>query len=159
MVALVVLVLGVLGAAAMTLTALRDSKQSSLRSQAVAAAYELGDLIRSNPSETAVFLAGRPGTGASNCYTSGCTQTERATNDYFEWYAKATSTATGLPNLTIKVCRDATSPASMTTCDGLATSPVSIKMRWDVKLGDGTFVAASDGPSFVLAGPIMKPTP
>lgn len=157
MVALIVLVLGVLGAAAMTLNALRDSKQSSLRSQAVAAAYELGDLIRMNPTETAVFLAPPPGGPVSTCYTSGCTVTELSTNDYYEWHAKTTSTAVGLPNLVVKVCRNAAFPTDMTTCDDLPTSPITIRMRWDVKLNDGTFVAASSsGPTFWLA--VQQPT-
>ena len=149
MVALIVLVLGVLGAAAMTLTALRDSKQSSLRSQAVAAAYELGDLIRMNPTQTAVFLAAPPGSPVTTCYTSGCSAADLSTNDYYQWYAKLTSPATGLPNVTVKVCRDIASPASMATCDDLPTSPIAIKMRWDVKTNDGTFVGTA-GPSFVL---------
>ncbi len=158
MVALIVLVLGVLGAAAMTLTALRDSKQSSLRSQAVAAAYELGDQIRMNPSQVAVFLGTVPG-AVNSCYTSGCTPAQLSANDYYEWYAKTTSAAVGLPNLVVNVCRDGTpaNAGSMTTCDGLPNSPISIKMRWDVKLNDGTFMPSTDAPSLVIAGPIVPP--
>lgn len=156
MVALIVLVLGVLGAAAMTLTAIRDSKQSSLRSQASALAYELSDLIRASAYPTpappvvppppgtppppgpqeAVFTGAPPGKVAA-CWTGGCTPDEMAKNDYFEWNAKLTG-PDGLPNGDAVICRDATNLASDVAsynpaCDGLSTSPLVVKMSWDEK--------------------------
>ena len=138
LVALIVLVLGVLGAAAMTLNAIRDSKQSGLRSQASALAYEIGDLMRANrnPSQETVFT-GAPPTGAiSSCWTTGCIPSDMAKNDYFRWRQKlqgTTGVAAVLPNGDAVICRDATMLASYPACDNLATSPLVVKLKWDEK--------------------------
>ena len=151
MVALIVLVLGVLGAASMTLTALRDNKQSSLRSYAVALAYEVGDLMRMNPGQETVFTGGAP-TAVSSCYGAGCSPTDMANNDYALWREKL-STPGILPNATAVICRDAANPTSM-ACDGLSTSPMVVKIRWDEKRNDGTY-DANAGPRLVVP---MAPT-
>lgn len=146
MVALIVLVLGVLGAASMTLTALRDNKQSSLRSQAVALAYEMGDLMRMNPGQEAIFTGAAPTVGVGACYTAGCSLTDMATNDYFLWSSKLRAPG-GLPNGVAVVCRDSTS-ATM-SCDNAMTSPIVVKIRWDEKRNDGTF-ETTPGPRLVV---------
>ncbi len=157
MVALIVLVLGVLGAAAMTLSAIRDSKQSSLRSQASALAYELSDLIRASAYPTpvvpavappagtppppgpqeGVFIGSPPSAGVATCWSTGCTPDDMAKNDYFEWRAKLRG-PDGLPNGDAIICRDATNLGSDVVsynpaCDGLASSPLVVKMSWDEK--------------------------
>ena len=136
MVALIVLVLGVLGAAAMTLNAIRDSKQSGLRSQASALAYELSDLMRANNGWESVFT-GSPPSGVATCWsTTGCVPNDMAKNDYYEWRAKLTG-SNGLPNGNAVICRDSTNlgsdAASYGTCDNLATSPLVVKLKWDEK--------------------------
>ena len=159
LVALIVLVLGVLGSAAMTLTSLRDNKQSALRSQASSMAYELADLMRANPLQETVFTGSTPSGVVAACYTSGCAPSDMAASDYSQWITKLTSTtapATGLPNASWKICRDAGNPNSMSTCDALATSPIVIKLKWDEKFNNGKFVAdvvanSSDVPSLVVA--------
>jgi type IV pilus assembly protein PilV len=138
LVALIVLVLGVLGAAAMTLNAVRDSKQSSLRSQASALAYEMSDLMRANRNgsaplyQEAVFTAGPPAAKVASCWTTGCVASDMATNDYYEWNLKLTTTATGLPNGAAVICHDA-SMANYPSCDNSATAPLVVKLRWDEK--------------------------
>ncbi len=137
MVALIVLVLGVLGAAAMTLSAIRDSKQSGLRSQASAMAYELSDLMRANSSgNEAIFTGGAPSSVAACWSAAGCLPSEMAKNDYFEWRAKLTG-VNGLPNSAAVICRDAanlaSNAASYATCDNLPASPLVVKMKWDEK--------------------------
>lgn len=158
LVALIVLVLGVLGAAAMTLNALKDNKQSALRSQATALAYEIGDLMRASPDFEATFTGPVPSAVTSTCYSTGCTPSEMATSDYAQWAAKLRSNAApiyGLPNASFKICRDATKLNSMTACDDLATSPIIIKLKWDERFNNGTFVADQAGnaskPSLVIA--------
>ncbi len=157
MVALILLVLGVLGAAAMTLNALRDGKQSALRSQAVGMAYEMSDLLRMNPGQEAVFRAAAPTSASSGCYAAGCTPDQMAANDYYEWNLKLTSPGIGLPNATAVVCRDATQTTTM-SCDNALTSPLVLKMKWDEKRNDGTF--GSVGPSTTLPQLVvpMQPT-
>jgi type IV pilus assembly protein PilV len=170
MVALIVLVLGVLGSAAMTLTALRDNKQSALRSQATAMAYELSDLMRANvvptssssPLQTqeSIFTGTQPTVSSitAACYVSGCTAAQMATSDYAQWLAKLTysganvaagNAVSGLPNASAKVCRDSANLNSMTTCDNAATSPLVVKLQWDEKYNNGTYVAAQTGMSAV----------
>ena len=133
MVALIVLVLGVLGAAAMTLNAIRDSKQSSLRSQASALAYEMGDLMRANPGQETVFTGAAP-SAVSTCWSIGCTPNDMAKNDYYEWRAKLTGT-NGLPNGDAVICRDATKLDDVfyPACDNSPTAPLVVKLRWDEK--------------------------
>jgi type IV pilus assembly protein PilV len=137
MIALIVLVLGVLGAAAMTLNALKDNKQSGLRSQASALAYEVSDLMRmSGPTQELVFTGGAP-TSSASCWTTGCSPASMAQNDYYEWNQKLAGTGAVLPNATAKICRDVanltSTAAGYATCDGLATSPLVVKMKWDEK--------------------------
>ena len=138
LVALIVLVLGVLGAAAMTLSAIRDSKQSSLRSQASALAYEISDLMRANrngvaPSyQEAVFTAAAPTGPIASCWTTGCSVSDMAKNDYYEWNQKLIGATSGLPNGLAVICHDA-SMANYPTCDNLATAPLVVKLRWDEK--------------------------
>ena len=131
MVALIVLVLGVLGAAAMTLTAIRDSKQSGLRSQASALAYEMGDLMRANPGQESAFT-GAALSAVASCWTTGCSPSDMANNDYYEWRAKLTG-ANGLPNSDVVICRDATKLDLYPACDGSPTAPLVVKLRWDEK--------------------------
>lgn len=144
LVAMIVLVLGVLGAAAMTLNAIRDGKQSGLRSQASALAYEIGDLMRANRDTTspaaqaareAIFTAAAPGAGVGTCWTTGCSPADMAKNDYYEWHAKLQSATNGLPNGDAVICRDATKLADSfyPACDGLPTSPLVVKLKWNEK--------------------------
>lgn len=154
MVALIVLVLGVLGSAAMTLTAIRDGKQSGLRSQASALAYELGDLMRATRSTSslpadraareAVFTSAAPSSGVTGCWTgNGCTPAEMARNDYFEWHQKLTG-SNGLPNGQAVICRDSTLLANASlACDDAASSPLVVKLRWDEKNNNARDAAAT----------------
>ena len=142
---MIVLVLGVLGAAAMTLTAVRDTKQSALRSQASALAYELSDLMRAsryrtppplptpNPYQEAIWTGSVPTSGISTCYTTGCSPADMAKNDYYEWRQKLQNSTSGLPNGDAVICRDSTLLASYPACDGSALSPLVVKLKWDEK--------------------------
>ncbi len=137
MVALIVLVLGVLGAAAMTLSAMRDTKQSALRSTASALAYELGDLMRasgSDPTTEAIFT-GNGEAQIADCWVSGCTPADMARNEFYEWKRKLANPTEGLPNASVVVCRDSTAAnfSSPTACDNNAASGLVIKLQWDEK--------------------------
>jgi type IV pilus assembly protein PilV len=139
MVALMVLVLGVLGAAAMTLSALRDGKQAGLRTQATALAYEASEMVRwAGPANETIFTAGTT-LAVTTCWTTSCSVSDMAKNDLNEWMIKV---AAQLPNGTARICRDKTNLTSFTLCDNLATSPVVVKLRWDEKnnaTAQGTF--------------------
>lgn len=155
MVALIVLVLGVLGAAAMTLTALRDSKQSALRSQASALAFELAELMRMSPDQEAVFTGAVPAS-VGTCWTAtGCAPIDMARNNYYEWDAKLRG-STGLPGAAAKICRDVTNLTSdasgFASCDNLATSPLVVKLRWDEKANVSRFAANAT----IAAAPVTQ---
>jgi len=164
MVALIVLVMGVLGAAAMTLNAVRDNKQSSLRSQASAFAYEMSDIMRSNRNPgldvtvtEPIFTTGSPAASAS-CWTTGCTLPQSAANDYYEWLQKLQSPTSGLPNATAVICRDKTLLTSPTmACDNNANSPLVVKIRWDEKqsVARGQQTTTNAVTTQVLAVPIQ----
>lgn len=132
MVALMVLVLGVLGAAAMTLSALRDGKQSALRSQASALGYELAEVIRTaGPLNETIFTT-NSAQSVPTCWTgTGCTVPDMAKNDLNEWNIKV---AAQLPNGVGKVCHDSgTNLTVYAACDNLPTSPLVVKLQWDEK--------------------------
>ena len=148
MVALIVLVLGVLGAAAMTLAAMRDTKQSGLRSQASALAYEVSDMMRANRpiyqsaspyalifDSEAVFTGTQPTGPISTCWTNGCVPSDMAKNDFYEWLLKVKGPNSVLPNGDAVICRDSTklADANYPACDGAATSPLVVKLKWDEK--------------------------
>lgn len=131
LIALIVLVLGVLGAAAMTLTSLRDGKQSIYRSQATALAYELSDLMRANPSTSAqAVFTSSSGSLVSSCWTTGCSTDDTARNDYAEWKAKVPQM---LPNGDAVICHDLTKLDQYPACDNAATAPLVVKLKWDEK--------------------------
>jgi type IV pilus assembly protein PilV len=169
MVALIVLVLGVLGAAAMTMSSLKDNKQSGLREQATAYAYELSDIMRANPPQyaptvppatpvlqvdtEAVFVAGAT-TTVPGCYVGGCTRAQMAQNDYSMWINKITG-AGGLPSGAARVCRDAAnlqlSATGYATCDGLATSPLVVKLSWTEATNNARGASVTTGTSVAAA--------
>jgi type IV pilus assembly protein PilV len=130
LIALIVLVLGVLGAAGMTLASMRDSKQSGLRSQASAFAYEIADIMRANPGQEAVFT-GSTLAATSSCWTSGCAPADMAKNDYNDWLNRVQGT-NGLPNGNAVICHDSALSQTL-TCDNVATAPLVVKLKWDEK--------------------------
>ncbi|MDP9291350.1 MAG: type IV pilus modification protein PilV, partial [Verrucomicrobiota bacterium] len=155
LVSMVILVLGVLGAAAMTVTAIRNSQQSAARSTAVALAYEVGDMIRaySKPASIAIFVgvSTTAGTGSATagCYnTAGCSELQLAKNDLFEWSLRVTDGR--LPGGNAAICRDSAnavpSTAAAPNCDNKLTSPLVVKVWWTEKNGDGT-ITAGNGPN------------
>lgn len=160
MVAAIVLVLGVLGAAAMTITAIRNNQQSGSRSTAVALAYEVGEMIRAYPNQAGSFVGvstvSSPGAVTSACYGSGCTEANLALHDLHEWARKVTDPQV-LPGGNAVICRDQANAAPSTpstpsapNCDNLGTSPLVVKIWWVEKNGDGS-ISASDRPSVTIA--------
>jgi type IV pilus assembly protein PilV len=155
LVALVVLVLGVMGAAGMTLASLRDSKQSGLRSQASGFAYELADLMRANPGQETIFTTAASAASAT-CWTTGCSPTDMAKNDYYEWSQKLTGPI-GLPNAQAVVCHDRTN-LNVFACDNDATAPLVVKLQWDEKNNNARGQASAGTVTTRLMSVIIKPS-
>lgn len=142
---LAILVIGVagLGAAALSLSGLRESHTSNHRAIAVELASDLLERLKTNPAAlTSDYLpvglvASTPKTGTPNaaCYdpAQGCDPASRAQNDLHEW---ASAVNDRLPGGTAVFCHSAT-PAEGTPkepgCDADLNSlnPLVIKFWWN----------------------------
>jgi len=130
LVALVVLSVGLLGIAALYVSALRFGRTALLRSDAVTLAGDMVDRIRANASggSSYALAAGAANTAVAACGTAGCTAAQMATTDKAQWTALL---ARSLPAGTGTVVVDATaSPISYT-----------ITVRWtEPNVGAQTYV-------------------
>ncbi len=102
MIAVVVLSIGLLGVAALQLTAKKSSHQASQRAQAVLLADSLLERVRINPSAAAAYHTGTGnsalgggtlGTAARDCSTQTCTAAQMATWDLWNWERRLDGTA------------------------------------------------------------------
>ena len=103
LIAVVVLAVGLLGLAGLQATSLRNNQSAYNRSQATQLAYDLADRMRANFAGKAAYTAILPlssATEKTNCLpttllASGCSYTEMAENDLFEWNLAVTTTLPG----------------------------------------------------------------
>lgn len=158
LVAVLVLALGVIGAASMQLTAMRTSHQSGLQTMAVQLAAELADKMRANDAQMKKndtdnpFIGisfrqsvdGTPTAPSKLCYSASCNSRELADFDIYEWKRRLAAT---LPDARAVVCRDAqpwddAQHSLAWECQGGADAGASvvIKVGWQAKNPDGTLV-------------------
>lgn len=134
LVSFVILTVGLLGMAGLHSIAIAMGGSSLLRSKATEMGYEMGDRIRANPSGVTAYLANMTSTSPSDpgCITSGCTPTQLAQYDYWEWNREL---ANVLPAGSGVVCIDSTpddgTPAAP-QCDGIG-SVLVVKVFWQEK--------------------------
>jgi len=170
LVAIFVLALGIVGAAAMQLTALRTRHQSALLSTAVQLASSMADRMRANTTqmqlgdaenrylnlayETAVDAPpDAPSTAAGvACFSAQrCDSGQLADFDIEDFKRQVR----GLPAGHLVICRDQSawdraSQALRWECSATAGAPIVIKLGWRAKNPDGT--APHDaGPAVALA--------
>ncbi len=130
LVALVVLSVGLLGVAALYVSALRFGRTALLRSDAVTLAGDMVDRIRANASggSSYALAAGAANTAVAACSGAGCTAAQMATTDKAQWAALL---ARSLPAGTGTVAVDtSTSPTTYT-----------ITVRWtEPNVGAQTYV-------------------
>jgi type IV pilus assembly protein PilV len=102
MIAVVVLSLGLLGVAALQLTAKKSSHQAWQRAQAVLLADSLLERVRINPSAAASYHTGigtaalggaTRSTPARDCSTQSCSAAQMATWDLWNWERRLDGTA------------------------------------------------------------------
>jgi type IV pilus assembly protein PilV len=163
LVAVLVLALGVTGAAGMHLKALRTTHEAGLQSAALQLATELAERMRAHH---ATLLRGggadrNPFLGLDHladpvvaitrpqrlCYFASCDPEQLAEFDLYE--AKLRLQAS-LPGGRIVVCRDAhpwQREAGRFTwdCDGDEAAPVVVKVGWQARNPDGSSVQTPDG--------------
>jgi len=145
MVSLLVLALGVIGSAALQMTALRTSRDATHRAIALELAADLGDRMRANHRAMALPDAANPYLGvdyrstmppraAGSCHgtAAACDPARLAASDLSEWQARIRA---ALPPARAVVCRDAAPWAAEAgrlrwDCSGDAAAPVVVKIGW-----------------------------
>lgn len=155
LISMVLLAVGVIGAAGMQLTALRSAQQSGFRTTALQLAADMADSIRARSMREMLddrinpyFNMGAGSndnlgrTSAATCHasTAYCTPTELARADIQEWENRI---RVALPGGRAVICRD-TAPWDFRTrqyawnCDGAPDASVVIKLGWhDKQVEDG----------------------
>ena len=145
LVALLVVALGIAGAAGLQARALRAGRDAARLSAGTQLASSLAERMRANPAAMASSDAGNPylqldydaaagaPAQAAPCHAGAdCTPAQLAAFDLFE---TEQAVAEGLPGGRIRVCRDATPPDPASglepwACDGQAGAPLAIKLGW-----------------------------
>jgi len=89
LVALVVLSVGLLGIAALYVSALRFARNALLRSDAVTLAADMADRIQANGAGGSAYAlaSGANSTAVPACATNGCTAAQMAATDKAQWAA------------------------------------------------------------------------
>ena len=100
LIAMVVLAVGLLSLAGLQATSLRNNQSAYNRSQATQLAYDLADRMRANANITglATYTTISPiaATAKGNCLIlTGCSQTDMAENDLYEWNSAVTTSLPG----------------------------------------------------------------
>jgi type IV pilus assembly protein PilV len=88
LVSVLVLSIGLLGLASLQATSLRFNNDSSAQTQATYLANDMADRMRANASQVAAYpnlSTNPPGSATPSCYTGGCSPTQMADNDVYEW--------------------------------------------------------------------------
>jgi type IV pilus assembly protein PilV len=148
LVALFVLVVGVTGAVAMQLTALRTTQQTQLHTQALYLASEMADSIRSKMTQMSFeelqipYLQSdadgallKPSPLTENCYQIDypCDQEQLARFDVREWLLRLQQ---ALPHGRARICRDAAiwnedaEKINWPCDDSAANAPLVVKLAW-----------------------------
>lgn len=135
LVAMLVIGTGALAIAMLQLHALRSSQDSSLHARATLMAQELAELRASLPpapgaSDPALFsfTAERPPMAPADCEQAACSPSDFIQAVLADWKARLVR---DFPQARVIVCRDAQrTPQVDWTCDGLASSPVVLKLAW-----------------------------
>lgn len=147
LVAVVVLAIGVLGASAMQLVAMRVRYESQLLSNAAQMASAMADRMRANPGQIGTaYLAldydahtePVPAAPGSQCWAAACDSAAMADADIYDLKRQV---AALLPAGRVRICRDTGMWASgqlRWSCAGGPGAPVVIKVGWRGKNPDGT---------------------
>jgi type IV pilus assembly protein PilV len=98
LVALVVMSVGMLGIAGLSVASLRGNRTALVRTEAVNFVSDMSDRIRANGSARDAYgLAAANG----NCTTANCTAIQLAQDDLFRWRQAITAAGTGLPGTNV----------------------------------------------------------
>lgn len=121
LIALIIVSIGLLGLAALQTSALRNTQIANISSNATLSAHDIIERMRANPTGMQSKAYNAPSLVAhSNCYsTTGCTPTEIAENDMYEWVSELTKK---IPQSSAITCLDSTpndgTHSTAAECDG-----------------------------------------
>jgi len=168
MVALLVLSLGVLGAAGMQVAAIQANRDARNQEAAVRLASELGELVRANNTTargttvgTNPYLQSFSGsalTGGTSCYINvRCNNgVEVATRDMVEWSQRVVDQ---LPGARVAVCFDETPYAATGQAQWACTNTgtvMQIKIGWSRPSLDRSTIDQATRPSVVVPVPPVQ---
>lgn len=156
LVSMLVLAIGVLGAAGLQLAATRTTQQAAFQTLALQLASEMADKMRANDAQMkqagGLFLAvdyksasdGEPSVPGKLCYAASCDAAELAAFDIYEWESRVKE---ALPGGRVLICRDSSPWDSgqgrlIWDCSGSSTTNASyvIKVGWQGKNPDGSLI-------------------
>lgn len=154
LVSVVVLAVGVLGASAMQLVAMRVRSESLMLTSAAQMAAAMVDRMRANPGQigplylTLDYDANAepvPPMPGSQCWSGACDSAAIAAADMYDLKRQV---ATQLPAGRVRICRDAGKwdmGRLRWSCAGGPGAPVVVKIGWRGKNPDGTPAKDDDG--------------
>ncbi|MGC4008677.1 MAG: type IV pilus modification protein PilV [Pseudomonas sp.] len=93
MIAMLILAIGLLGMASLTLTSLQTNQGAYARTQATTLAYDIVERMRANRPQAEIasspysLTSGAPADSAKNCRDSSCTPSQMAAWDKAQWWA------------------------------------------------------------------------
>ncbi len=172
LISILVLAIGMLGAGAIQLAALRTSQQSSLHSIGVQLAAALAARMRANDAQMQLASADNPfldldisndqspsAAPAVNCYAASCDPQQLALFDMYEWQQRLRE---ALPGARAVVCRDDdpwhdTSRRLAWDCTDDESASVVIKVGWAAKDPSGKLATEVEGASFPEIALLVAP--
>jgi type IV pilus assembly protein PilV len=99
LIALVIMAIGLLGMASLTMISLQSSQGAYLRSQATLLAYDIAERMRANHDQAitsnAYTLTTTSSTSDPGCKATGCTPNDQAQLDIHEWRTALTESIPG----------------------------------------------------------------
>ncbi|HFD11294.1 MAG TPA: type IV pilus modification protein PilV [Crenotrichaceae bacterium] len=141
LVSILVLSIGLIGLAGLQVTSLRDNSRAYMRSQASVLASDLADRVRANPTINYTTVTASENTGCLT--TAGCSATQMAQQDLFEWNNNLPSELTSGEGV---ICFDSTpndgTSAASAACDGMGAT-FAIKIWWQDKQPDSSGTVAT----------------
>ena len=166
LVSMLVLTVGLIGAAMMQLHAFRTTEQSNFHDTAVTLARQIADEIRANNVEmskasgpnqfiplTYSAAASNPGATPANCYSGACNAAAMAGQNIVEWKRRIEEV---LPDGRLEICRETTPVAAngdFVWCGAggaPASGPITIKVGWSARTPDGKGTTGIQPPQVAL---------
>ncbi len=176
LISILVLTVGLIGAALMQLHASRTTDQSNLHDTALALATQIADELRANDAQARLQGVANPflpfkytvpanpvsAPSAIDCYRQRCTSKQMADESMREWRLRANLVLRAGGR--VEICRDAdivapTNPP-LDWCNGVAgadtTVPVAVKIGWSERDAEGSTVSYQSPQVAVVVSPFSQ---